>query len=161
MEIDWYTGPRTELRPLFELADDSPLNLDQYIDLGHVLVARRDTRALGHLQLIPGPRSGDIELKSLAVVPEAQGLGVGRALVDAAVQWCASEGWSTLVVSTAAADVGNLRFYQRVGFRMRSVERDAFAPATGYPDPIVIDGIPLRDRVWFSRDLSSRPPEHP
>jgi hypothetical protein len=42
-----------------------------------------------------------------------------------------------------------LRFYQRCGFRLRSVERDAFTSLTGYPDPIAIDGILLRDRVWL------------
>jgi HD-GYP domain-containing protein (c-di-GMP phosphodiesterase class II) len=35
-----------------------------------------------------------------------------------------------MVVSTAAADVGNLRFYQRLGFRMHAVERDADTVAT-------------------------------
>jgi L-amino acid N-acyltransferase YncA len=78
--------------------------------------------------------------------------GVGAALVRAAIELARADGRSALVVATAAADVGNLRFYQRLGFRMRSVERDAFTPQTGYPEPIEIDGIPLRDRVWL--DLS-------
>jgi hypothetical protein len=56
-----------------------------------------------------------------------------------------------ILVATAAADIGNLRFYQRQGFRMRSVERDAFTPATGYPPGLFIDGIELRDRVWLDR----------
>ena len=56
-----------------------------------------------------------------------------------------------MVVATAAADIGNLRFYQRQGFRFRSVERDAFGPATGYPPGLEIDGIALRDRVWLDR----------
>ena len=55
------------------------------------------------------------------------------------------------VAENAAADVGNLCFYQRQGFRLRSIDRDAFTAATGYPPGIVIDGIPLRDRVWFDR----------
>jgi hypothetical protein len=50
-------------------------------------------------------------------------------------------------VATAAADVGNLRFYQRQGFRIRPAERDAFTAATGYPPGLQIDGIALRDRV--------------
>jgi GNAT superfamily N-acetyltransferase len=153
MEIDWSTGPRAEIRHLFELAEDSQIQLDRYLDLGRVLIARRDARTIGHLQLIPGTQDNEIEVKSLAVVPEERGTGVGRTLVRAAVQRCTSEGWSRLLVATATADIGNLRFYQRVGFRMLSVERDAFTPATGYPDPIVIDGIPLRDRVWLSQDL--------
>ena len=46
-----------------------------------------------------------------------------------------------------------LRFYQRLGFRLLRVERDAFTPAHGYPGGLRIDGIPLRDRVWLSLTL--------
>jgi hypothetical protein len=46
-----------------------------------------------------------------------------------------------------------LRFYQLLGFRLLRVERDAFTPETGYPE-IVVDGIPLRDRVWLSLTLN-------
>ena len=37
------------------------------------------------------------------------------------------------------------------GFRIRSVERDAFTPATGYEAGPLIDGVELRDRVWLDR----------
>jgi hypothetical protein len=60
-------------------------------------------------------------------------------------------------VSTGAADVGNLRFYQRCGFRMLRIERDAFTPDTGYPDPIMVEGVRLWDRVWFDFDLTHPP----
>jgi GNAT superfamily N-acetyltransferase len=153
VRIEWHEGPRASLRPLFELAEDSASQLDQYLEVGRVLVARRGDAILGHLQLVRGAQPGEIELKSLAVVPEERGTGLGRILVRSAVQRTASEGWLRMVVSTAAADTGNLRFYQRVGFRLRSIDRDAFTPATGYPDPIVIDGIPLLDRVWLSQDI--------
>ena len=65
----------------------------------------------------------------------------------AAVELTRSRGHSTLAVATAAADVGNLRFYQLAGFRLRTVERDAFTPIAGYPAELVVDGIQLRDRV--------------
>jgi GNAT superfamily N-acetyltransferase len=90
----------------------------------------------------------------MAVLDSHQRRGVGAALVRAAIERARAEGRSRLVVATAAADIGNLRFYQRLGFRMRSVERDAFTPATGYPEPIDIDGIPLRDRVWLDRSIA-------
>jgi hypothetical protein len=48
------------------------------------------------------------------------------------------------VLATAAADVGNLRFYQRCGFRMTRVVHDLFTPEAGYPPRMEIDGIPLR-----------------
>jgi len=58
-----------------------------------------------------------------------------------------------LLVATAAADIGNLRFYQRMGFRMLRIERDAFTAADGYPAGLAVDGIPLRDRVWLTLAL--------
>jgi predicted N-acetyltransferase YhbS len=153
MVIDWYTGPRADLRPMFELAEDSELQLAGYLELGRVLVARRGNQIVGHLQLTPTDEPGTVELKSMAVVDGERANGIGRALIEEAVRRSAAEGVTRMTVSTAAADVGALRFYQRCGFRMLAVERDAFVPATGYPDPIDVDGIELRDRVWFDRTL--------
>jgi GNAT superfamily N-acetyltransferase len=152
--IDWHDGPHAELRPLFQLAEDSVSQLDSYLDLGRVLVAQRGPTRIGHLQLVPMAVDGDIEIVNMAVVPDEQGGGVGRQLIESALGRCAAEGWKRMLVATAAASTGNLRFYQRLGFRMLSVERDAFTPATGYPEPpIEIDGVPLRDKVWLSQDL--------
>jgi len=145
--ITWHAGDRAELRPLFELADDSPQQLDAYIEQGRVLVAVDDEAVVGHLQLI------EDELRSMAVVEDRQGEGIGRALIARAVEESRGAGVRTLRVATAAADIGNLRFYQRLGFRMLRVERDAFTPATGYPDDLDVNGIPLRDRIWLTRDI--------
>jgi GNAT superfamily N-acetyltransferase len=122
-DIFEYAGDRSALRPLFELAEDSATQLDSYIGAGRVLVARQ----------------GD------AVV--------GRALVASALAQCRADRVTRVVVATAAADIGNLRFYQRCGFRFASVERDAFTPETGYSEPVVVDGIPLLDRVWLSQAM--------
>jgi GNAT superfamily N-acetyltransferase len=155
VEVDWFTGPRADVRALFELADDSASQLDAYIELGRVLVARRGPELVGHLQLTPTTEPDAIEVKNMAVLPAVHGTGVGRALLETAISCCTDEGWSVLLVATGAADTGNLRFYQRLGFRMLSIERDAFVPATGYPEPVMIDGVQLRDRVWLSQDLRS------
>ncbi|WP_329474826.1 GNAT family N-acetyltransferase [Kribbella sp. NBC_01484] len=151
MIVHRYDGDRDLLRPLFREADDSEQQIDAYLDLGAVFVAEDDGEIIGHLQLITGD---DAELKSMAVTESRRGTGVGRALVRAALEHCRQNAAKRLLVATAAADIGNLRFYQRQGFRMLRIERDAFVPSTGYPDEIVIDGIPLRDRVWLSQDLA-------
>jgi len=74
-------------------------------------------------------------------------------LVARAVAECRAAGDRRLVVATAAADVGILRFYQRLGFRMLRIERDAFTPGDGYAEGLAIDGVPLRDRVWLDLAL--------
>jgi ribosomal protein S18 acetylase RimI-like enzyme len=89
----------------------------------------------------------------MAVVATHRGRGIGRELMAAAIAQARAEDRATLVVATAAADAGNLRFYQRLGFRMRSIERDAFTPETGYAPGITVDGIALRDRVWLDMRL--------
>ena len=147
MRIELHSGDREALRPLFELAEDSRAELDAYIGAGAVLVAVEDGERVGHLQLV-----GD-EIKNMAVVEAQRGRGVGRALVAAAVERARDERIELLRVATGAADTGNLRFYQRLGFRMRSIERDAFTPANGYPPGIEVDGIELRDRVWLDLRL--------
>jgi GNAT superfamily N-acetyltransferase len=148
-------GSRVPLRGLFELAEDSADELDAYIDAGRVLVAHDGGEIAGHLQLTETGRPDELEIKNMAVRERRQRRGIGRALVAAAVDVAREEGRATLLVATAAADIGNLRFYQRLGFRMRSIERDAFTEATGYAPGIVIDGIELRDRVWLDRPVGA------
>jgi GNAT superfamily N-acetyltransferase len=154
--VEPYAGPRAALRGLFELAEDSPEALAAYMDSGRVLVALAGDRIVGHVQLTETEDPAEAEVKNMAVLDEHQGRGVGRALMEAAIDAARGEGRSRLLVATAAADIGNLRFYQRLGFRMRAIERDVFTPATGYPPGLLIDGIELRDRVWLDRELTPR-----
>jgi GNAT superfamily N-acetyltransferase len=158
VRVELHTSAREELRPLFELAEDSAAQLDSYLTAGRVLVALLGTAVIGHLQLVETGRPGEVEIKNMAVREDHQGRGVGARLVRAAVDLATAEAMSTLLVATAAAGIGNLRFYQRQGFRMRSIERDAFTPATGYPPGIRIDGIDLRDRVWLDYQLTPTRP---
>jgi len=153
VRVETYGGPRDSLRALFELAEDSAAELDSYIDAGRVLVAVADGEVIGHLQLTGTGDPRQVEIKNMAVREDRQGQGVGRRLIQAAVDLAAAGSVTTILVATAAADIGNLRFYQRQGFRMRSIERDAFTPATGYPAGLLIDGIELRDRVWLDRKV--------
>jgi ribosomal protein S18 acetylase RimI-like enzyme len=153
LTVDWYGGDRAALRALFEEAEDSPDQLDAYVNQGRVLVARLEGEIVGHLQLVDPGQDGEVELKNMAVAVAARGTGIGRQLVDRAVTESRAAGYHQIVVATAAADVGNLRFYQRCGFRFSTVDPDAFGTATGYADGSTIDGIPLRDRVWFRQPL--------
>lgn len=157
VRVETYDGPREELRGLFELAEDSAAELDSYLHAGRVLTATVGLDVVGHLQLVETDRPGQTEIKNMAVREDWQGGGIGARLVRAALDLLAAEGGTAMLVATAAADVGNLRFYQRQGFRMRSVERDAFTPAAGYPPGTRIDGIELRDRVWLDRPVDPTP----
>ena len=153
VRIEVHAGDRDELRPLFELAEDSASELASYLHAGTVLVATAGDDIVGHLQLVDTGVSGRMEITNMAVVGAARRRGVGARLVQAAAERATAAGASELVVATGGADVGNLAFYQRQGFRLRDVERDAFTAVQGYPPGLEVDGIPLRDRVWLDRPL--------
>ena len=145
--INPFPCSRSRIRALFALADDSPRQIESYIDDGEVFAARSAGRIVGHVQMI---RAGDEwEIKSLAVIGAERRRGIGAALVDAALRHAFSSGARRVVLGTATADIDNLGFYQRRGFRMERVERDAFRAEDEYID-CMSNGIPLRDRVWFS-----------
>jgi GNAT superfamily N-acetyltransferase len=153
IRIEPYHGHRSDLRDLFELAEDSRSQLDAYLHAGQMLVAVRGADVVGHLQLVATAVAGQVEIRNMAVREADQGRGIGARLVRAALDLAAAERSTSVVVATAAADTGNLRFYQRQGFRMRNIERDAFTPAAGYPAGTRIDGIELRDRVWLDQPV--------
>jgi lactoylglutathione lyase len=155
--ITWHRGQRAGLRDLFELADDSQEQLDRYIDLGRVLVALdpRSSEVIGHLQLIPIAEPGVEEIKNLAVRDGFRHRGVGRALVERALATCRAEHARAVVVTTAVADVDNVRFYQRCGFRASTIERDVFTPEAGYGPGLSAGGIPVRDAIRFALSLDS------
>ncbi|MBO0845928.1 MAG: GNAT family N-acetyltransferase [Nocardioides sp.] len=149
--VEEYAGPHRDLAWSFREVEHSERLLNTYIDLGRVWVARTDSgEIVGHLQAVARD-ARTWEVASLALVESVRRQGWGRRLLEHAAEQARQAGASRVIVSTAAADVGNLRFYQRCGFRMTHVVRDAFTAYQGYPDGLEIDGIPLRDQVWFDR----------
>lgn len=156
VRIEPHTGSRADLRAHFELAEDSQAQLDSYLDAGRVLVAVQGGQIVGHLQLTGTDSADEVEIKNMAVVETHRGLGIGRQLIAAAIELAREESRRVVCVATAAAGVDNLRFYQRAGFRMRAIERDAFTPASGYEAGTNVDGIELRDRVWLDLSLDAR-----
>ena len=152
VRIELHHGSRHELWPLFELADDSAVAIRRYLDLGLVHVALLGGVAVGHAQIVPH----DIrlwELRSLAVLAPYRGGGIGTRLVRRSMAWVRQHGAERLLVATASADLDNLGFYQRLGFRMLRIERDAFSPQGGYPEGLSVRGVPVRDRVWLEIEL--------
>lgn len=151
--IEQYTGSHRDLDWSFRQADDSDELLHAYIDLGRVWVARSAAgEVIGHLQAVP--RGEEVwEVTNTAVVESQRGRGTGRALLERAIDEARATGAHRLILATGTADVGNLRFYQRCGFRMTRVVQDVFTPVNGYPPGLEVDGIPLRDQVWFEHVL--------
>jgi ribosomal protein S18 acetylase RimI-like enzyme len=89
-----------------------------------VLVAVDDDRAvLGGVAYVPGPgplaeieRDDEAGIRMLAVAPEAQGRGIGRALVEACIARARAEGKRRLVLLTLPTMTVAQGLYRSLGF---------------------------------------------
>lgn len=85
-------------------------------------VATHDDRPVGFALVGPNglPHAdacdGDGELKRIYVLREAQALGIGRALFDAAVGWLESDGPRRVWIGVWSGNERAQRFYARRGF---------------------------------------------
>lgn len=107
---------------------------------GVILIAVDDVtnRILGTVMLQPWPQAGHVvagpgeaEIRALAVRPEAQGAGVGRALLAAVIDRANREGVRYLVLSTQPDMKAAHHLYSEAGFS-RLPERD-WSPEPGAP----------------------------
>jgi hypothetical protein len=151
VEIDWHVGPRVELRAAVRVRRGFPQPARPVPGPGQGPGRRSRVNGAGS----PATRADDPVRRDRTQEHGGRAGAARHRSGPRTRRLCRSQVsaqcWSRMVVvATAAADTGNLGFYQRVGFRLISVERDAFTAATGYPDPIAIDDIPLLDRVWLS-----------
>jgi GNAT superfamily N-acetyltransferase len=152
LRISLHEGRRDELWPLFELAPDPVEAIRGYFHDGVVHIATLGGIPVGHSQVIA--LEGVHELRTLAVFPGHRRRGLGTRLVARAAAWVRDHGGDRLVTATASVDLDVLGFYQRLGFRVLRVERDAFDPVTGRPEGLVAQRIPVRDRLWLELELS-------
>jgi ribosomal protein S18 acetylase RimI-like enzyme len=110
------------------------------------LVAEADGRILGYVlvhQNIPLPAHEHVlGINGLAVAPAAQGRGVGRVLIEAAVAEAARRGASKVALRVLGANEGARRLYERCGFVVEGVLRGEF----------MLDGA-LVDDVLMARYL--------
>lgn len=154
VRFEEFSGARAEIAWSFRLAEDSESALAGYLERGRVWVARDGNgTVVGHAQAAATGDGSVWEILNMAVAQPFRGSGIGRRLIEQVVDAAATAGVRRVEVATATADIGNLRFYQRCGFRMTRVVADVFTPEAGYRDGLEVDGVPLRDQVWFTRLL--------
>ena len=87
----------------------------QTIERGRAWVAERGDRVIGLLVL--EVRQDHLLLENVAVLPEAQGLGVGRRLLLLAQEQARAHGLREVRLYTNEAMVENHDYYRRHGYR--------------------------------------------
>jgi len=151
LRIALHEGSRRDLWPLFALADDA-VSIREYLDQGIVHVASVGGLVLGHSQVLR-MEDGTHELRSLAVIPGRRRCGLGTRLVARSASWVREQSGDRLVAASPSAALDLLGFYQRLGFRVFRVDRDAYGPGREESNWTLANGIRVRDRVWLELEL--------
>lgn len=130
--------------PLLLLADPSRAQIERYLPQSRLL-ALCDGEAVRGVLVLTARSWGVVEITNLAVDEAWQGRGLGRRLLAAAIDTARALGALRLDIATGNSSLAQLGLYQRMGFRLASIEHDYFA--LNYPEPIIENGIRCRDRV--------------
>jgi GNAT superfamily N-acetyltransferase len=123
-DIERASGERYREYGLGHVADDEPASIEtlrRYAVDGRAWVAAgADDEPLGYLIVEVLDGSGHIE--QVSVLPEHQGKGLGRGLIDEAASWATGTGLGALTLTTFGHLPWNRPLYEHLGFRVLPAE---------------------------------------
>lgn len=133
---------------LLLLADEQESMVDRYLEKGtmYVLEENGDVKAEC---VVTNEGAGVLELKNLAVEPQEQGKGYGKALIDFLAHRYADR-YSILQVGTGDSPL-TVPFYEKCGFTRSHILPNFFTD--NYDHPIYEGGVQLVDMVYLQRNL--------
>ena len=132
---------------LLLLADEQEDMVDRYLDKGKMYVL--DDIGAKCECVITDEGNGILEIKNIATVPEYQGKGYARALIEFVINNYRGK-YSILQVGTGDSPL-SIPFYEKCGFVRSHIVPDFFTD--NYDHPIYESGIQLVDMVYLQRPL--------
>ena len=147
MKIREVNDNKKQFISLLLLADEQENMVERYLEKGTMYVLEDDEVKAECVVTDKG--DGILEIKNIAVVPEYQGKGYGKMLLDfIACKYAGS--YSVLQVGTGDSPL-TIPFYEKCGFvRSHTVPRFF---TDNYDHPIYEGGIQLVDMVYLQRHL--------
>lgn len=132
---------------LLLLADEQEDMIDRYIDKGKMYVL--DDNGIKCECVVIDVGNGVLEIKNIATVPEYQGKGYAKAMIDFIITKYREE-YSILQVGTGDSFL-TMPFYEKCGFVHSHIIPNFFTD--NYNHPIYEGGIQLVDMVYLKRVL--------
>ena len=133
--------------PLLLLADEQENMIDRYLERGTMYVL--DDYGVKAECVVTDEGNGILEIKNIAVNPENQGKGYGKALIDFLASKYA-DGYSVLQVGTGDSPL-TIPFYEKCGFARSHSIPNFFTD--NYDHPIYEGGVQLIDMVYLQRHI--------
>lgn len=138
---------KKQFLPLLLLADEQENMIDRYIENGTMYVL--NDNGIKTECVVVDNGDGVLEIKNIATVPECQGHGYGKKLIDfIAVKYKGQ--YSVLQVGTGDSPL-TIPFYEKCGFVHTHSIKNFFTD--NYDHPIYECGVQLADMIYLQREL--------
>lgn len=128
---------------LLLLADEQEDMIDRYLERGTMYVL--DDNGIKAECVVTSESDDILEIKNIAVLPEYQGVGYGRALIEFVVREY-NGSHSILQVGTGDSPL-TIPFYEKCGFVKSHTIKNFFIE--NYDHPIMECGVQLTDMVYL------------
>ena len=145
MKIIEVTENKKEYLDLLLLADEQENMVDRYLDNGRMYIL--DDNGVKSECVIAGERNGVLEIKNIATVPEHQGKGYAKALINFIIEKYSGQ-YAVLQVGTGDSPL-TIPFYEKCGFVLSHIIPNFFTD--NYDHPIYEGGVQLVDMVYLQR----------
>ncbi len=147
MKIFEVTENKKQYLDLLLLADEQEDMIDRYLDNGKMYVL--DDKGIKCECVITDEGNSVLEIKNIATVPEHQGKGYAKALIDFIVKKYRGQ-YSVLQVGTGDSPL-TIPFYEACGFVRSHIIPNFFTD--NYDHPIYECGVRLMDMVYLQKPL--------
>lgn len=135
--------------PLLLEADPSESSIGSYLSGSWCFVALENNQIIAACVVNKNINLGS-EIFNISVYPEHQKKGIGSKLLKFVLAELKGKGVSRVELGTGTFG-HQLSYYQRLGFRVSSVDKDYFL--VNYPEAIVENGIQHKDRLRLYIEL--------
>ena len=147
MNIIEITENKKEYLTLLLLADEQEDMIDRYLDNGRMYVL--DDNGIKCECVVTDEGNGVLEINNIATVPEYQGEGYAKALIDFIIKKY-REQYIVLQVGTGDSPL-TIPFYEKCGFVRSHIIPNFFTD--NYDHPIYEGGRQLVDMVYLQRRI--------
>ena len=123
----------------FEIVTPVPELISERFAEGEIWVAAVDGEIIGSVSVLPEPEW--LYIRSLAVRPSAQGLGIGHKLMHVVEEYALTKGFDRLFLYTTYFSTGAIELYEKHGFkRGRDTTAEEWYGTPGLAMDKILDG---------------------
>jgi len=137
---------------LLLLADETVESINEYLPGSDIYIATLpdEEQPVGAMVVLHINQQ-EAEIMNIAVAEHLQSQGIGKLMIDKAVEVTRSNGYKSLKVGTGDSGVRQIKFYRTNGFEICDVRKNYFV--NKFPEPVFENGVMLKDMVVLERKI--------